>query len=151
MSKLNEECIEILTGAFGVKPKDAPAHPFVLYAMTLERRAKAARIAYPLLYLAIGAALFGSLTIFDATHTDSWNKLFGALVGVFSALVTFWKPDIELKQSDCQRLLSGKKLAVTDLLLINKSLALPSQSFENVVKLIGALASFLAFYLLMGK
>jgi hypothetical protein len=149
MSQLTDLCGEILTGSMNVPSQEASTHPFTLFAAELERKAKIARLAYPFVYLAIGIAFLLSLAYFSSTQPDSWSKLVGAILAVFSALMTFWKPDVELKQSDCRTLLQGKRLAGSDLQEINKLLSVPSKTFENVVKLLGALASFVAVYLLL--
>jgi hypothetical protein len=149
MSRTTEACIEVLKGAMGLSDAAAKSHPLTKFVETLETKAKAARWAYPLLYLATGVALVASVQFFDVAKPDSWNKLFGAVVAVFSALLAFWKPDVELKPADCTRL-AGIRFTSADIAEINKGLALPSKTFDNVTKLVGAIASFVATYLLLG-
>lgn len=147
MSKVSEGCVAILTGALGFPKDAAEKHLLTRHVLELERNSKRARFVYPIVYLVMGLILALIVTQMS-TKTDTWNKLFGAVVGVFSALLAFWKPSIELSQSDCEKFLEGKKLATTDIQELNRLLAIPTKDFENIIKLISAGASFVAIYLL---
>ncbi len=151
MSKTLTFCVDLLVNTLKVQEEEAAKHPFTLHCLALEKRSLQARLAYPAIYLVLGLILGALLLNADPASSDRWNKIFGAVLGVFSALLAFWKPSIELEQSDCARLLGGRKLASSDIASINKFLALPTKRFDNIVKLIGALCSFAAIYLLTGK
>ena len=151
MSKVLSYCVDLLVNIHDVKAPDAPDHPFTVHCLNLESKSKRSRLAFPAIYLVLGLVLGAVLINADPSSSDRWNKVFGAVVGVFSALLAFWKPSVELEQSDCVELLGGKKLTAADIASINKLLSLPTKSFENVVKLVSAMCSFLAIYLLTGK
>ncbi len=151
MSRLKSYCIDLLVNAHGVSKADAPGHPFTVHCSALEAESNRARWLYPFLYLVLGLILISLVMGADLAASDRWNNMFGAVVGVFSALLAFWKPNVELLQSNAQELLNGKRITTADLVELNKMLALPSKSFDRVIKLVSALCSFLAIYLLTGK
>jgi len=151
MSKTLTFCVDLLVNTVGVPEPQAAKHPFTLHCLHLEVRSVQLRLAYPAIYLVMGLILGALLLNADPGASDRWNKVFGAVIGVFSALLVFWKPNVELDQADCVRLLAGKKLPSADIATINRFLALPTKSFDNMVKLISAVCSFAAIYLLTGK
>jgi hypothetical protein len=151
MSKTLDFCVELLVNTLKLTTPQAESHAFTVHCLALESRSARVRLLYPIIYLALGLILGALLLGIDPSTSDRWNKVFGAVIGVFSALLAFWNPGVELEQSDCVRLLGGRRLSSADLATINKFLALPTKRFDNTVKLISAFCSFIAFYLLTGK
>lgn len=147
MNELETKCAELLTELFEVQLTDVPNHPFYKHICALNRQAKNARLIYPFVYIALGLILWSIFSTFDPTINDQWQKLFGAVLGVFSALLAFWKPTVLLTQEDC-RIHLNKKLTATDLREFNDLLGLPSKKVDDILKLVGAIASFVAIYFL---
>jgi hypothetical protein len=151
MTKLEAKAVELLIEALGIPENEVSSHPFYLHVQRLERKSKRARLVYPLVYLALGGVLILALNIYDPSISDDWEKLFGAVLGVFSALLAFWKPTVLLTQEDCRTLLKEKKITGGDLREFNDLLGLPDKKVDDVLKLVGAIASFAAIYLLMER
>jgi hypothetical protein len=128
----------------------APAeHALYKLVVALEKRSRRARMLYPAVYLGLGLVFVFAFYSLGLTKQGDAGKLAGAVIGVFSALLAFWKPDVALTQDDCVRTLGGKKLSAADLQDINRTLEMPSKKAEDALKLLGALASFPAAYLLL--
>jgi len=119
---------------------------YILHVKEVQRYAKHARWIYPLVYLLVGTAAATGLFYFGAITPEKWDKFLGAVIGLASALIAFWQPKILLRQEDCEDIL-GKRLAASDLQEFNSYLSLPSKQHDDICKLIGAFASFLAVYL----
>ena len=141
--------IKVLVGTGAVPAANATTHPLTLHVANVEARATRARWAYPLMYVVVGLAVLLSLHKLTAGDVDNWAKLVGAMLGMFSALTAFWKPDAEVTQADCRTLL-GSPLAGSDLTELNKLLEVSGKTYEKVMKLIGAAVSYLAVYLVVG-
>lgn len=149
MASPTDFIVNVLVGAEGIPLADAKIHPLTLLVAKVEERAKRARWAYPLMYVAVGLAVVLSLHWFVAKSPDNWAKLVGAMLGMFSALIAFWKPDAEVTQAECRALLK-KPLAGSDLSDLNKMLEVSGKTYEKVMKLLGAAVSYLAVYLVIG-
>lgn len=89
-------CVDVLMGAMGMTKQEAQAHAFTAYIAKVENKANRARWAYPLVYIALGVIFVLCLHWFVSPGPDKWSKLMGAILGVFSALLAFWKPGTEV-------------------------------------------------------
>jgi hypothetical protein len=148
-SEVQRKAESFLT-ALGVKKEEVPSHPFYIFITQWEGKSRRARWIYPLAYLVLGLVFLAVMYGFSgASKPDLW-KLFGAVAAVFSALLAFYKPDVTLRQEDVKPHIPGNKLMHgADLKEFNRLLALPSKKAEDVFKLLGALASFFAVYVLL--
>jgi hypothetical protein len=150
MASIENKVEGLLTGNDYCKAEDVAVHPFYVHVIGLKRKSQRARWIYPLVYLVLGLVFVIVFCELGPMKTDQWQKLFGAVLGVYSALLAFWKPEVLLTQDDCAKRLGNKnKIPTADLQEINKLLSLPSKKADDILKLVGALASFAAIYLLV--
>ena len=143
MNELQAKCEEILTGS---DVDDDRKNGFCNFLRKMGRRATYARWIYPLTYFALGALAWVGIEAFGEIQTDAWRRYFAAVVVFTSAVIAFWRPNVNITQLDCNQYL-GKKLAGTDLSDLNALLSLRENQHDKMLKLIGAAGSLFSIYL----
>ena len=141
MTQVQKDCTTILENSGIADDKKAA---FCSYVIRVERQARHARYFIPVLYLACGSAVYLLIQSRDLSP-DQKDKFITGLLGCFTALLAFYKPSFQLKQSDCEKYL-GTRLTGADLNLINSGLKVSNDFYDKVSKAIAALLSYWFLY-----
>ena len=144
MTPLQQACCKILSELSIEQPE---THGFYLLVTEREQTAKSrSGLFFSVWYLAIGLALALIAWLAVSLSLEQLGKVCGGVLGVFSALLAFYRPRFVLTQADCVSSLKTP-LALVDLAYLNSLMPTVSDDHDRRLKLIAAITSYLFIYL----
>lgn len=144
MTELQQVIVNMLSQLDISSPKK---NEFLSFVNKKEEEVKQKRYFNLVIYFCIGLSLIVVALVFFSGDVEKASKFGGAVLGLFLAILALYNPSVTISQENCRDHL-GVSLPAPNLNLINSHLEVAPKQLDKKLKLISALISYVAIYLL---